>query len=245
MRGKIQDASYARLLAMLILSVIAFPILAELVNLAEVAGAPSRPDDVFSIQEQPIAPKKASPVKDDASVKPGGSSNLPENLPPEASHKSDKLRTVQFMPRPDFPEGAPPSLMERPLFLAGGPGFPLGSPPNFAPRKACLEDINRQMAISGYTKSKLQLTDNQKAAWKTVEDALDSANEKWRALCETLPNDVVGPPGMMERSEFLEKRLAARLDLVRSLKVPIQQLLGQLTFDQRASLDTPPLFPPF
>ncbi len=101
------------------------------------------------------------------------------------------------------------------------------------------------MAIYGYTKSKLQLTDNQKPAWKTVEDALDSANEKLRALCETLPNDVVGPPGMMERSEFLEKQLAARLDLVRSLKVPMQQLLGQLTSDQRASLDAPPPFSPF
>ncbi len=80
MPGKIEDASYARLLAMLILSVIAFPILAEVVSLAEVAGAPSRPDDVFSIQEQLIAAKKASPVKDDASVKLGGSSDLPENL---------------------------------------------------------------------------------------------------------------------------------------------------------------------
>ncbi len=245
MPGKIEDASYARLLAMLILSVIAFPILAEVVSLAEVAGAPSRPDDVFSIQEQLIAAKKASPVKDDASVKLGGSSNFPENLAPDALHKSDKIRTAQFMPRPDFPEGAPAGLMERPPLLARGPGFPQGSPPNFAPRRACLEDINRQMAIYGYTKSKLQLTDNQKPAWKTVEDALDSANEKLRALCETLPNDVVGPPGMMERSEFLEKQLAARLDLVRSLKVPMQQLLGQLTSDQRASLDAPPPFSPF
>jgi hypothetical protein len=245
MPGKIEDVSYVRLITMLILSVIAFPILAEVVSLAEFVEAPSLPDDVFSIQEQPIASKKASPVKDDAPVKPGESLNVSENFPPDVLHKNDKIRTAQFMPRPDFSEGPPPGLMDHPPFPGRGPGFPPGPPPNFVPRRACLEGINRQMAIYGYTKSKLQLSDSQKAAWRAVEDALDVSIGKLRAICETLPNDVVGPPGIIERSNFLEKQLAARLDLVRAIKTPMQQLVGQLTSDQLASLDAPPPFLPF
>ena len=241
MPRKIEDTSYTRLLAMLVVSVIAFPILAEVVSLAEIVGAPSPPDDVFRIQEQPIASKKVSPVKDDASVKPGGSSNPL----PDTSHKSDKIWTSQFMPRPDLPEGPPSGLMGRPPLLVGGPGFPQGAPPKFVPRTACLEGINRQMAIYGYTKSKLQLSDSQKAAWQAVEDALDVSIGKLRAICETLPNDVVGPPGIIERSDFLEELLAARLDLLRAVKAPMQQLVAQLTSDQRASLDAPPPLPPF
>jgi LTXXQ motif family protein len=245
MPGKIEDISYVRLIAMLILSVIAFPLLAEVVSLAEFVEAPLLPDDVFSVQEQPIGSKKAPPVKDDAFVKPGESANVSENLPSDTLHKSDKIRTVQFMPRPDFAEGPPPGLMDHPPLLARGAGFPPGPPPNFVPRRACLEGINRQMATYGYTKSKLQLSDSQKAAWRAVEDALDVSIGKLRAICETLPNEVVGPPGIMERANFLEEQLAARLDLVRALKAPMQQLVAQLTSDQRASLDAPPPFLPF
>jgi hypothetical protein len=244
MPRKTEDASYTRLLAMLVVSVIAFPILAEIVSLAEIVGAPSPPDDVFRTQEQLIASKKAAPVKDDASVKPGGSSNSPKKPPPDTSRKSDKIWTAQFMPRPDVPEGPSSGLMDRPPLLIGA-GFPQGPPPNFVPRRACLEGINRQMAIYGYTKSRLQLNDSQKAAWQAVEDALDVSIGKLRAICETLPNDVVGPPGIIERSNFLEELFAARLDLLRAVKAPMQQLVAQLTPDQRSSLDAPPPFPPF
>jgi LTXXQ motif family protein len=149
------------------------------------------------------------------------------------------------MPRPDFPEGRLAGLMGHPPFSAGAPGFTEGPPPKPAPRKACLEDINRQMGIYGYTKSKLQLSDSQKVAWKAVENAPDVWIGKLRAVCETLPNEIAGPPGIIERSDFLEKQLAARLDLIRPIKTPMQQLVGQLTPDPRTSLDAPEPFPPF
>jgi hypothetical protein len=101
------------------------------------------------------------------------------------------------------------------------------------------------MGIFGYMKSKLQISDGQKLAWKGVEDAVEASIGKLRAICETLPNDVAGPPGLIERSDFLEKQLAARLDFVRALKAPMQQLTGQLTADQRTTLDMPPWFPFF
>lgn len=237
MPRQVKRHSYARLPIMLMLGVVAFPIM-------EIVGASSLPDHLLGLQEQLITIKKVAPIEDDASVMGAKGSNVSENLAPEALQKSDKIRTVQFLPRPDFSEG-PPSEHLGPPFPGHGPGFLKGPPPTFAPRKACLEDINRQMAVYGYTKSKLQLTENQKIAWKAIEDALDSAVGKLRGVCQLLPNEVVGPPGVVERSDFLEKQLAARLDLVRALRAPMQELLGQLSPDQRASLDAPPPLPPF
>ena len=238
MPGLIKPDRYPRLAIMLVLGVIAFPII-------KAVGASSLPGDLFGVHAQSGASEQLAWFEEDASVI-AEASNLSESLPPEPLRKSDKIRTAQFMPRPDLPDGPPFGLMDRsgPPFPIRGRGFPEGPPPKFAPRKACLEDINRQMAIYGYTKSKLQLADNQKAAWKAIEDALDSAVGKLRAVCQVLPNDVVGAPGIVERFDFLEKQLAARLDLVRALKVPMQELLGQLSPDQRASLDGPPSFPP-
>ena len=239
MPGRREDTRHARLPMMLFLGVVAFPIVAGVV------GATTLPDDLLSVQQQLIASKDVARIKDGSPVAAEDRDyTSSENVSPEASSKSDKIRTVQFLPRPDFPEGRLAGMGLPPL-PAGARGFSEGPPPTFAPRKACLEDINRQMGIYGYTKSKLQLSDSQKVAWKAVEDALDASIGRLRAICETLPNEVTGPPGINERSEFLEKQLAARLDLIRAIKIPMQQLVGQLTPDQRTSLDAPPPFPPF
>lgn len=239
MPGRREDTRYARLPMMLSLGVIAFPIVAGVV------GATPLPDDLLGVQQQLIASKDVARIRDYSSIGAGyGGSSASKNVPPEPSGKSDKIRTVQFMPRPNLPDGPLAGLIARLPFPAGAPGFAEGPPPTLAPRKACLEDINRQMGIYGYTKSKLQLSESQKAAWKAVEDALDVSIGKLRAVCETLPNEIAGPPGIIERSDFLEKQLAARLDLIRAIKTPMQQLVGQLTPDQRTSLDAPAPFPP-
>jgi hypothetical protein len=229
-------ANYGLFLKRLILGVISLPI--------NVVGATPLPDGLPAVQEHLIASKDTMRIRDAPLVRVEESSSSSANLPPEVTQRNDEIRTVQFMPRPDSPEGPLSGLMGRPAlpFPPRDPGF--GPAPGFSPKTACLEDINRQMAIYGYTKSKLQLTDSQKTAWKAIDEALDSLNGKLRASCETSPNAVVGSPGIIERSDFLEKRLAARLDLVRALKAPVQRLLGQLTPDQRAVLDAPPPFPP-
>lgn len=214
-----------------------------LLIIAEAVGASSLPEDLLRSQEQLVALKQAPRAKDDASITIG-SLSISEDLPTESLHKADKMRMAQFIPRPDFPGAAPFGLMGPPAFPAGSSGLPGAPTPKFRPRAFCLEDINRQMAGYAHTKSRLQLNDSQKAAWRAVEDALDVSTGKLRVACETLPNEIVGPPGITEGSDFLEKLLAARLEMVRALKAPLQQLIGQLTPDQRASLDAPPPFPP-
>ena len=239
MPGRMEPYRYSQLAFVLVLGVIAFPIV-------EVVGASSFPRDLPGVHGQSTTAKQMARFEEDAAVIAEASKSS-ESLLPEPLRKSDKIRTAQFMSRPHLPEGPPFGSVDRsgPPSPARGRGFPEGLPLKFAPRQVCLEDINRQMAIHGYTKSKLQLTDNQKAAWKAIEDAMEPAVGKLRAVCQSLPGDAVGAPGIVERSDFIERQLAARLELVRALKVPMQGLLGQLSPDQRALLDAPPSFPPF
>jgi LTXXQ motif family protein len=155
------------------------------------------------------------------------------------------VEAVQFMPHLGMPQEPPQHLMEPPPWPVPGPGYPARMPPKFSPRKICLEDISRHLAIYAYIKSQLQLTDNQKTAAKALDDAMESSTEKLRTFCQTLPTEVGGPPGFMETADFMEKQLAARLDLLRALKGPMRDLFAQLSPDQRAILDRPPPLPPF
>jgi LTXXQ motif family protein len=163
----------------------------------------------------------------------------------EAPGQTDMLQAVQFMPHHGMPPGPAQDVMGPPPFPVPGPRYPDSMPPKFPARKICLEDVSRHLAIYAYIKSQLQLTDNQKAAAKAVDDAMESSIGKLQTLCQTLPTEFAGNPGIMEAADFMEKQLAARLDLLRALKGPMQDLFGQLSPDQRAVLDRPPPFPPF
>ena len=201
--------------------------------LVQVVGAASLPATIRGIQDQVLVAKDETRFAGDAS---GGRA---ANWRPDGPGRSDMLQAVQFMPRPEFAEGPMPGPMGPLPFPGEGPGLPDRSPPRFAPRTGCLEDINRHMAVYGYVRSKLQITENQQAAAKAVDDALQSSVGKLQALCQTLPNEPAPPPGLMQRADLLERQLAARLDLLRTLKAPMQDLIAQLSPDQRAVLDAP------
>jgi len=207
--------------------------------LVQVVGAASLPATIRGIQDQRVAAKDETRFAVDAS---GGRA---ANWQPDGPGRSDMLQAVQFLPRPEFAEAPMHGMMGPPLFPGEGPGLPDRSPPRFAPRTGCLEDINRHMAVYGYVRSKLQVTESQQAAAKAVDDALQSAVGKLQALCQTLPNEPAPPPGLMQRADVLERQLAARLDLLRALKTPMQDLIAQLSPDQRAVLDAPMPSRPF
>lgn len=220
--------SYLRAWGVVLLSALA------LSAVIEVVAAASQPAAFRGTEDQLRRGKDNTRFESDGSA----------DRQPDGASRDAMVQTVQFMPHPDFAEGPMPGrMMPPPPFPGHEPGLPGRSPP--APRSRCLEDINRHMAIYGYIRSKLQLTENQKAAAKAVDDALQSAVGKLQAVCQTLPNDMGPPPGLMERADFMEKQLSARLDLLHALKAPMQDLLGQLSPDQRAVLDAPPPFPPF
>jgi len=207
----------------------------------EVVGAASLPTALRGFEDQ-----LQHGAKDQTRFDSNWSAGRTVVGPPERLSGTEMVQTVQFIPHFRAPPEPAQGMMGPPPLPVPGPGLPHRMPPRFPPRKICLEDISRHMAIYAYIKSQLQLTDSQKAAAKTVDDAIESSAEKMRALCQTLPTEVAAsPPGIMETTDFMEKELAARLDLLRALKGPMQDLFGQLSPDQRAVLDRPPPLPPF
>jgi len=213
----------------------------------QVVGATPIPNDLLRVQDDPIAIRKTSDAEYVAPADVGKASLALAGQSSGPSRKAGKLWTVQFLNQPDFPDGPPFGMIDHlsPPSAGLGPGLAEGMPSMPAPRKACLEAINWQMGAYGYRKSKLLLTDDQRPAWKAVEDAVDAFTQNMRGVCGTLPNHYVGSPGIVERTDFLERQLSARLDFLRALKMPLERLVGQLTPDQRASFDAPPAFPPF
>jgi hypothetical protein len=160
------------------------------------------------------------------------------------------VELTQAFGRPwDAPVGAPrgaPVQFGPPAFPRPGPfGFapPDGPPPS--PRVACEEDVDRLMGLAGYIKSKMRLRDDQKAAWQKVEQTATPGAEKIRNSCERLPSQPAPQPGLLERIDFAETQMAARLELLRAVREPLQALYETLSPDQRALLAAgPQLFHP-
>ena len=224
-------SSYLRTWGIVLVGTIALSAVVEVGGAASIPGALRRVD-----YQQPIA-------KDETRF--AGNAFAGRALPGQSEAPGPSMmQTVQFMPHLGMPQEPPQHLMGPPPWRIPGPGYPDGMPPYFPARKICLEDISRHLAIYAYIKSQLQLTDGQKATAKAVDDAVESSAGKMRTVCQTLPTESAGPPGIMETADFMEKQLAARLDLLRALKGPMQDLFGQLSPDQRAVLDRPPPFPP-
>ncbi len=132
------------------------------------------------------------------------------------------LPPVPHLPGPPDPPGA------------FGFARPAGPPPS--PRVGCEEDIDRLMGLTGYLKSKMQLQGDQKAAWQKVEQAATPGVEKVRELCGRLPSQPAPPPNLLDRIDFAEMQMTARVELLRAVHEPLQALYDTLLPDQRALL---------
>ena len=124
-------ANYGLFLKRLILGVIALPI--------NVVGATPLPDGLPAVEQQLIASKDTTRIRDEPLVGVGASSSSSASLPPEMTQRNDEIRTVQFMPRPDFPEGPLSSSIGRPAlpFHPADPGSDLH--PVFLPKRLVLK----------------------------------------------------------------------------------------------------------
>jgi hypothetical protein len=172
----------------------------------------------------------------------------------EGSHESDaSINLAQAMGRPGDSPGAgafgaiPVQFGPPPVPRPPGPfGFepPAGQPPS--PRVVCEEDIDRFMGLAGYLKSKMRLQEDQKAAWRNVEQAANPGAEKVRNLCARLPSPPAPPLSLLEHIDFTETQTAARLELLHAIHEPLQALYDTLSSDQRVLLAAGlfPLTPP-
>jgi hypothetical protein len=150
------------------------------------------------------------------------------------------IDVAQAFAPPDHPggfDGGGP--MRRPFgaFFAGRVPMPA------VPRQACLEQIDRHAAIAGYIRSKLQLTAEQKEAWRKIEEAAEPQVQALRAVCAQLPDRPDMRPTLPELIDIAEKAVTTRAALLHAIREPVRHLYDLLTPDQRAAL-VPPMLPP-
>lgn len=150
------------------------------------------------------------------------------------------------------PPGGPDESGPPPFHRMMGPAAAFFGPPPFLmpgprgpmpfTRAGCEEGINRQAAMAGYIKSKLNLQGNQKDAWRKIEEAAESAVAKLRQVCAQLPVNAGPPPAAPDMIDFAAKRAAARAEFLQAVSGPVRALYDTLTPDQRAAL-VPPMPP--
>lgn len=136
----------------------------------------------------------------------------------------------------------PPSLSDAQGTAAASEGpnpFAGGSRPRLPPRQACLDRIDRHAGMAGTLKSRLQLTDDQLAAWLRVESAAEPALRAMREVCAQLPELAGDPPPLPDTIDLEEKGLTARAAFLRAIREPLRDLYARLTPQQRAMLQRP------
>lgn len=135
---------------------------------------------------------------------------------------------------PAGPFGPPPFAM---LGAMHGPRGPMPFT-----RAGCEEGINRQAAMAGYIKSKLNLQGSQKDAWRKIEEAAEPAVAKLRQVCAQLPANAGPPPAAPDMIDFAAKQASAHAEFLQAVSGPVRALYDTLSPDQRAPL-VPPMPP--
>jgi LTXXQ motif family protein len=168
----------------------------------------------------------------------------PSSFPPTMSFPHGVPFPLGPGPMMTFPRGVPLPLGPGSLFFDGPmrPHGPMRADGTMEPpRRECLENIHRHSALAGYLKSKLRLQENQKEAWRKIEEAAGPTLEAMQALCDQLPDPLGAPPTIPDMIDFAEKQNSARAAFLRAIRAPFRALYDSLTAEQRALLQ---LLPP-
>jgi hypothetical protein len=110
-----------------------------------------------------------------------------------------------------------------------------------SPRERCEERLAHRAGIIAYTVSKLNLTAEQKPLWDKLNGAVQSAADKERQLCTSLPNQP-GPQAqgsILDRMGRREQFLSARLQGLQQARPALEALYQSLTPEQKATIDHP------
>jgi len=154
---------------------------------------------------------------------------LAQAVRPPSFKASGAVESGLREPRPQDPKG-------------GFGGADMGPPP-FGPhhppqpmRAACLEEIDVNMALAGYVKSKLNLQAGQRDAWRKIEDAAEPHLDRWRKACALLPEKPGASLSLPELVAAAAERTATRAALLAAVSEPVKALYASLAPDQRETL---------
>jgi hypothetical protein len=106
------------------------------------------------------------------------------------------------------------------------------------PRQRCEERLARRAGRVAYMAAKLNLTPEQKPLWDKLQSTMQSAADKQRQLCASLPAEG-GQGTMLDRASRREQFLSARLQGLQQARPALEQLYQALTPEQKAIVDHP------
>jgi LTXXQ motif family protein len=110
-----------------------------------------------------------------------------------------------------------------------------------SPKERCEERLARRAGIIAYTVAKLNLTAEQKPLWDKLNGIIQSAADRERQLCGSLPTQP-GPQAqgtILDRMGRREQFLSARLQALQQARPALEALYNSLTPDQKAIIDHP------
>ncbi|PWC74450.1 Spy/CpxP family protein refolding chaperone [Azospirillum sp. TSH64] len=124
-----------------------------------------------------------------------------------------------------------------PVFAQGGPagGPPPGGPDRHFARM-CEDQEARLAGKLAYAEKKLNITEQQRAAWTKFADAARSSLKPTQDLCVKF-KDAPPPAALPQRLERAEQMMQAHLQQVQTVRPALTDLYAQLTPDQQKQAD--------
>jgi len=107
------------------------------------------------------------------------------------------------------------------------------------PRQRCEERLARRAGFVAYMAARLNLTAEQKPLSDKLQGLLQSAADRERQLCASLPTAADGRGTILDRINRREQFLSARLQGLQQIKPALDQLYQALTPEQKAVMDHP------
>jgi hypothetical protein len=108
-------------------------------------------------------------------------------------------------------------------------------------KQRCEERLARRAGIIAYIVAKLNLTAEQKPLWDKLNVVIQSAADRERQLCGSLPTQP-GPQAhgtILDRLGRREQLLSARLQALQQARPALEALYNSLTPDQKTMIDHP------
>ena len=133
-----------------------------------------------------------------------------------------------------------------PVFAQGGPaGGPQPGGPGMGPgaggpdrhfARMCEDQEARLAGKLAYAEKKLNITDQQRAAWTKFADAARSSLKPTQDLCVKF-KDAPPPAALPQRLERVEQMMQAHLQQIQTIRPALTDLYGQLTPEQQKQAD--------
>jgi len=159
----------------------------------------------------------------------------------------------------DAPPAAPPAAPAAPGMpgMPGAmPGMPYHGPgmghwggmremmmrrmAQMSPRQRCEERLARRAGMVAYMVAKLNLTAEQRPLWDKLQGLMQTAGDRERQLCATLPSfEARGQETILDRMTRREQFLTARLQALHDTRPALEQLYQALSPEQKAIVNHP------